>query len=51
MCEAIKDYKQLDSKLNWTQRNKNNSNELKTGLDKMETTLMMTIIKTKSALS
>ena len=60
MCEAIKDYKQLDSQhelktttlnQNWTQQNKNNSDELKTGLDEMEMTLMRTIIKMKSALS
>ena len=60
MCEAIKDYKQLDSQhelktttlnQNWTQQNKNNSDELKTGLDEMEMTLMRTIIKMKSVLS
>ena len=32
-------------------KNKNNSNELKTGLNKTETTMMMTIIKMKNALS
>ena len=49
-----KDYKQSDSQhelktttlnQNHTQQNKNNSDEPKTRLDKMEMTLMMTIIK------
>ena len=49
MCEMIKDYKRTglstwtinnDFEPNWTQQNKNNPDELKTGLEKMETTLM-----------
>ena len=44
-------YKQLDCEPNWTQQNKNNYDKLKTRLDKMEMTLMMTIIKMKNALS
>ena len=61
MCEMIKDYKQLGSQhetknndpktKNRTQQNKNNSEELKTRLNKMEMSLMMTIIKMRNALN
>ena len=40
-----------DSKPNWTQQNKNNSDELKTRLNKMEMTLTTTTIRMKSALN
>ena len=40
-----------DSELNWTQQNKKNHGELKSGLNKTEMTLMMTIIKMRSTLS
>ena len=59
MCEAIKTTNDRSLNMNYKQRlwtkldstKQNNSDELKTGLNKMEMTLMTTMIKMKNALS